>query len=375
MKTGRMHESGFTLIEMLVAVAIFLAIGGAAISLYTSHVSLFNDQQRQSVLNFTLRNAAAQIQTDAAQAGDGYFQGTDIAAWPIGISVLPPVTGTCFNPVALTYSAPCFDTLNIITVDTSTPVLAAHPSNCAGADLLTDSSSNICLTPVAGTTVAQLISGYHKNDHVLLEKGDGSMMTDIQLTSNGTSVSGNTMAQFSFTKTTSGGGGTNPIGSTNDSFQDPNSNWHSLLISTAEDKTGGNGCPTTPARITNDFDSNSWALRLIPVVYTVDASNTSDPKLMRITPTSADVIAEQVIGFKVGTSSINNSDATYVYDATQPPLCGDYPQIRSVRVTIIARALQQNDRTINTFDMGPYKVESLSVIVSPRNLSMKDQGN
>ena len=63
-------SGGFTLVELMVAMTIFLVIGGTAMSLFSQHANLFTTQQGEVGLNMTLRNALQQIQTDAVQAGN-----------------------------------------------------------------------------------------------------------------------------------------------------------------------------------------------------------------------------------------------------------------------------------------------------------------
>ncbi|MBI3669729.1 MAG: hypothetical protein HY237_08120, partial [Acidobacteria bacterium] len=53
----------------------------------------------------------------------------------------------------------------------------------------------------------------------------------------------------------------------------------------------------------------------------------------------------------------------------------DYTLVRAVRVSLIGRTPPVTDPTFkfrNTFDGGPYQIQGLSVVVNPRNLSMKD---
>ena len=64
------QESGFSLMELLVAMAVFIVISGAAVALVRRHIPLFTSQQNQAGLNITLRNAAAQIQIDYATYRD-----------------------------------------------------------------------------------------------------------------------------------------------------------------------------------------------------------------------------------------------------------------------------------------------------------------
>src|SRR5271170_7742343 len=77
---------GFTLIELMIAMTIFLVIGGAAMSLFRQHAALFNDQQYQIGLNVSLRNALSQMESDVVNAGTGWYSVANISSWPIGIT-------------------------------------------------------------------------------------------------------------------------------------------------------------------------------------------------------------------------------------------------------------------------------------------------
>src|SRR5690242_9442365 len=84
----RASSPGFSLVELMVAMAIFLVVGGAAVELAKKHVPLFTSQQSQTGLNLAMRNGVAQMQIDVVNAGTGYYQGVNIPSWPIGITVL-----------------------------------------------------------------------------------------------------------------------------------------------------------------------------------------------------------------------------------------------------------------------------------------------
>src|SRR5215467_6985854 len=84
----RSAADGFTLIELTIAISVFLIIGAAAMSLFKQHAALFNDQQYQIGLNVSLRNALSQMENDVVNAGTGWYNGVNsIASWPIGVTI------------------------------------------------------------------------------------------------------------------------------------------------------------------------------------------------------------------------------------------------------------------------------------------------
>jgi hypothetical protein len=98
---------------------------------------------------------------------------------------------------------------------------------------------------------------------------------------------------------------------------------------------------------------------------------------------------DQVIGFKIGAALWNCITDTvtpqYYYDASKydvnnnspPPYDAAYlfAFVRSLRVSLIARTTPSSDPSFtftNAFDGGRYLVQGASVVVNPRNLSMRD---
>src|SRR5215831_2136088 len=53
--------AGFSMIEMMIAMSVFLIIGGVAMSLFRQNTRLYTDQTNTVALNVTLRNALTQI--------------------------------------------------------------------------------------------------------------------------------------------------------------------------------------------------------------------------------------------------------------------------------------------------------------------------
>jgi hypothetical protein len=144
---------------------------------------------------------------------------------------------------------------------------------------------------------------------------------------------------------------------------------------------GTNGVSSDPLALTNAADSNKlgtqfcntdWVLKLAPITYRVDASNPANPQLLRIEGGQSNVIAEQIIGFKVGASIWNGTSVSdYSFDSSSYSY--DWALIRSIRVSMIGRTAPDWSSTFrNSFDGGAYKIESVSVVINPRNLSMND---
>ena len=366
----RKPAAGFSLVEMMVAVAIFLIIGGAAVNLVSKHAPLASSAQNQAGLNIALRNAIAQMEIDVSNAGTGFYPGANIAEWPVGLTVVNGSQAAACN-TGTTYTAACFDTLNVIAVDTTTPL--SHPTG-ATSDV-SDSSATLFVLPADSTTVTDLANDFHKNDWVMVLASDGSKMAVVQLTQDGKVAGGkvnlnhNGMDKTTFETVWTDSSGVTHTG-------DP------FSISAQHISTTNNKLGTT-------FTSNDWVLKLNPITYSVDNSNASNPKLIRTQGTNQDVVAEQIIGFRVGASVREGTDdQPYNFNASGPSdlsgctsNCGyenSWSQIRAVRISLIGRTPPNGDPTNkfrNSFDGGPYRIQGASVTINPRNLSMGDQTN
>jgi prepilin-type N-terminal cleavage/methylation domain-containing protein len=351
--------SGFTLLELMVAMGVFLTISATAFTLLQAHMPLYNQQQNQSAMNITLRNAVAQMQVDVVNAGSGFYPAINVPSWPVGMTVINAAGGAgCHTAGTTTYAAGCFDTLNVISSDPNTP--PAPPDN--GTSGCANTTAGVLyLVPVAPTTAATLAADYKSGDEVLLIQGSGAKMTSVVLTAAGaTAVTAEgTEVKLLFNATAADG--------TNTSANDP------LSISVTADNSAG--------QITNQFCSSDWAMRLTPTTYTVDATTPSDPKLTRKEAGTTNVIAEQIIGFKVGAMVYTGTadKPTYNFNASASVAAGGYNnsfnQIRSVLISLIGRTnptLSQNAAFANTFDGGPYRIEAVDVVVNPRNLTMNN---
>ena len=361
--------------------AVFIIVMGAALSLVSYQTPVYNKQQNYSKMNIQLRNAVAQLQLDAVNAGTGYYPGTDISDWPIGVTISNsnPVTA-CNTPSTYTYSSTCFDTLNIITTDPNTP--AAHPDNGTftlnqTTDCVITTTSPMYVYPNAGTTAATLAADYKSGDQLLLVDTGNSKLTTIKLTANGTTFTsgGTTGVKLVFSVTNADG--------TNSALHDP------LGITTVSANT----------KLNVNYCSNDWIMRLQPVTYSVDTTDPSVPKLVRAQAGTTTVLAEQIIGFKIGAAAWNtkgNDDASTASDATAYSYvssnndanndcstqssspwgyCNQWWLIRSVQVSLIGRTTPVTEPTYkyrNGFDQGPYQIESVVTSINPRNLSMNN---
>jgi prepilin-type N-terminal cleavage/methylation domain-containing protein len=356
--------SGFTLIELMTAMLVFLVIGAAAVNLIRRHAPLFASQQNQATLNIGVRNAVAQMQMDVVNAGSGFYPGANMPFFPVGITIANTANVGCFDPTTFAYTA-CFDRLNVLTADDSIP--PAHPSgNAAGTAAADTTTGTMYLTfpgvtpaPTAGDLTSWATNKFAAGTELLLIQGGSDfngnpLMTTVILTS-ATPVPG--AIQVNFTSTLGGG--------VPASLPDPMG-----IITTADTD-----------QLTNSFDpAQDYAIKLSGYSYGVDTSDPTNPKLVRVPfgnllTGAQNVIAEQIIGFKV--AAWNTFSNSYVYDSTLPKgptgYGGDWTSIKAVRIDLTARTPVNSDPNNvfkNTLDGGPYQVQKISVVINPRNLSM-----
>ena len=331
----RTPSHGFTLIELMVAMTIFLIIGGAAMTLFKQHANLFTTQQGEVGLNMNLRNALQQIQMDGVEAGNGFYVGgaTQTSSTPAGITIQN--------------AAGAFDTVYFI--QATTP---AVPLGGAAGCILTTSGSAI----LAPSTVPASQFG----NYVMFMKPDNTQFTVAQLTA----ASGNS-GVTTLTYTPTNADGTSP--------SDP-----TLLTATPNPPNAPPGYEGVGDKFCNPGD---LAVGLSWVEYYVDGQN----RLVRKTSGgSQEYVADNILGFKVGAatyqSGAGNSTSTpaYSFCATCPQPTGYsniFTLIRSVRVSLIGRTppgqfTGQSFR--NNYDGGQYRIQALSLVINPRNLSMND---
>ncbi|MGH9355781.1 MAG: PulJ/GspJ family protein [Terriglobia bacterium] len=343
------EAAGFSLLELLFAMAVFLIVSGAAFSLFTPQQAQFHQQEQNAGLNIGLRNTMTKLQLDLANAGTGYYVGANIPGFPVGVTLVNNPSGTgCHTSGTTTYTANCFDTLNIVAVNSAVPPI--HPDGAGGCSSVT--SSTIFADAAPGLTLAATAANYKAGDQILLLLGNGSKISSFILTADG-AVSG---SYVELQHNASNADGTNAAS------DDP------LGITThANSKLGITFCTA------------DWLLNLQPITYEPDTSNANDPKLVRVQGGSTVTMMDQVIGFRVGAAIWNSSSGTtyqtYNYDASTYDNAYDFTLIRSLRISLIGRTTPSTDPAYvfrNSFDSGRYQVQGISIVVDPRNLSMND---
>jgi prepilin-type N-terminal cleavage/methylation domain-containing protein len=352
---------GFSLLELMVAMAMFMVIGAAAMTLIKAHMPMASSSANQAGLTMNLRNSLAQIELDAVNAGAGYYPGVNVSDWPVGFTIVNQDETVACNSGGVndTFGANCFDTLNIISGDPT--VVPLHPA----VGVNTDTTGSVSVTVPATTTAAALAASFHTGDELLwLGTASPSLITTTVLT--GPGVPNGATVTLTFNKTTGGLNTTDPY-----------------LIAKYADSSYTNALLTG-----STFTTSDWIIKLSPITYWVDYTTTpANPKLMRSQGGNKDVVAEQIIGFRVGAAArFNTTTTNYLFNASGPSVasgcttnCGynnDWAQVRAIRVSVIGRTPPNSDLATNyhnSFDGGPYKIQGLSVTINPRNLSMTDQ--
>jgi prepilin-type N-terminal cleavage/methylation domain-containing protein len=410
--SARRRSKGFSLLEMLVAMAVFLVVAGAAFSLFNKHLSLVTQQQNLSNVNIGLRNAMSQLELDLAGAGKNLFSGvqqsgTPVTPFSLGVIVrnhTPAAAGACVANANWAYptNRACFDSLTIINAKqcggTNAPVLQIDdPGNSteslASSSIVWGNDFN------PGANLATDASCYKAGDEILV----------IQ-PSTGTAPTCDNNVQFNYCMAV--------VTLTKDAKVSGNK------IQLQHNPTGAGTDPLQiifdPSGLTNYQNANGLGVGYSSGAYIVDLGDGSsdvtyavvanpvvgnDDQLLRCTgatctAANSQVLTDQVIGFKIGAILWDNSktnatdDANFFYDASKyctdaipgadcsltPPPANDpydFSLIRAIRVSMIARTTPNSNAAMNRnfrngFDGGPYLVQQGSVAVDLRTITNSD---
>ncbi len=407
---------GFSLAELLIAMAMFLIVAGAGFSLFDQHVALATKQQSLSGLNIGMRNAMSQLEADLAGGGQNLLASVqgNVAPFSLGILVqngVPGTAATC-SPNTANWSYPipsaCFDSFTIINVKACAaaggpyaPVLVIDDPGNAQESLSTSSIAwgndfN------AGASLTNDASCYNNGDELLVIQFPSSGTTQVQCDNNQFNYC---MAVVTLTKDAQVSGGKielqhNPTGASSDPL--------GIVFNSA----GGTNFTKANA-LGIGYSNGAYIIDLgngsNDITYAVQANpaNSSDAELMRCagtscTGTNGQAVTNQVIGFKVGAALWDNAQtgatdiANYFYNSanycsgavggadcsTSPPPANDpndFASIRSIRISMVGRTSPNSDLKLatfkNGFDNGPYLVQQASVVVDLRNMSINEFGN
>ena len=352
-------SQGFSLVELLVAIAVFLIISSAAFTLFNNQQTLLTQQQGLAGLNIGVRNALTQIQIDGVNGANGLVLGAYAPAWPVGATIVNqnPASACNTGPPNYQFGASCFDSITFILADRNTPTC-----NLA-ANLNTNTASTVNVIPSTGTAAAYA-GNFLAGDELIVVSGAGKPFTTITLTGPGTVSGASITLNFTSTSAT----GVNP----KDSPGPPLGTGLLLTTDALLTYLGVNYYQNSP--------TTDWVIRLAPITYYVDTSNPYDPKLMRQVGTgTAATVVDQVVAFKVGAALEDDNSGNYYYNAAAATnqaggYNNDFTLVRSVRVNLMARTSPNATLSYrNQFDGGPYQVQGGSVVVNIRNMSMNDQ--
>src|SRR5581483_3053995 len=267
-RSSRKALAGFSLIELMVAMSVFLIVGGAVVALVRRHVPLFNTAQNQAGLNVTLRNAVAQLQMEVVNAGSSYSAANPMPFWPIGATIQTATKPNC--QLTRNYVSSCFDRFSLIDADPNLPALA--PGDQTGkVNIDTSGNATIYLT-FPGNPANAPTSSYDAWA-TLLPAG-----TEIMLVQGGTDMPA---GQPRITVTV---------------VQSPGAVRSGNSVQVPIALTSGTGAPTQDpmgiydageaARFTSVFNPQlDYAIKLNSTVYSVDGTDITNPKLIRTNPT------------------------------------------------------------------------------------------
>ena len=425
------------MVELLIAMALFLIVASAAFSLFNQHVQMATRQQNFSSVNIALRNAMSQLELDLSGAGQNLVS-TDTRAqgenFTLGVIIhnnfagVAPACSANTTSWAYPISSACFDSFTTVNLKpcaaaggTTAPVLQLN--DIGGA---TEFLNNLASPVYGNDTALPGDSTTATNDATCYKNGDEILV--VQVPTQSDSFVSCDAGNFSYCMgvvtltadaTTSLQGGTYYIklphgtaGAANDPLQIVYGAGGITNFSNALNIATGytSGIGTFIMDLGTAANNN-----IVTYAILANPANAADPQLDRCpgptcTNANAQVVADQVIGFKVGADIWGSQQGNaaeignYIYNAAHycsnamvasagPPVtyvdCTatppafydpyDYTLVRSVRISLIGRTTPAIDQQMaafqNGFDGGPYLVQQASVVIDVRNLSDLDSTN
>jgi prepilin-type N-terminal cleavage/methylation domain-containing protein len=419
------RSRGFTLIELMMAMVVFLIIAGTAFSVFNQHINSITTQENLSGVNLALRNATAQLQMDVSAGGQNLLAGApsapDFSAGVIINNSVPGKAAACTPNASYGYPVPsaCFDSITIFgpqktgcaaTTTGYPPVLLLASDH--GATQSAASSPFYGTDPTNSANNAADAACYKSGDELLvIETGEGGgtlqcgggasdqwpyCMTAVTLTS-AASTSGSDIQLAIDTASSSG----QASGCPGAACSDP----QGIL-------TNPGGTPNYTYALASSFSPSATSYivdigqstSVVTYQVQLNPSNAADPQLVRCDVNGCAVLADQIIGFKVGAALSSNEAngqpdiANYYYDSSQyctealingvsvdcdtAPTNNapyDYTLVRAVRVSLVARTAPRTDITFNKFsngfDGGPYLIQQASTVVDLRGVSIGEFQN
>jgi len=353
---SRVH-AGFTLVELMVAMAMFLAMAGAAFTLFAEHAQLASRQENLSAVNIGLRNAMAQLEIDLSSAGQNLLSsvpGNSGTAFSLGAIIQNSVTGVAaactVNTSSWAYptSSVCFDSLEIVNPKLCSSCATPYSSYPYVPVLqISDTADNLNTTTTIQATdsnsadtlsLATVAANFQNGDELVIvtpANGHGNpphcpsngvttsqspfCMTTVTLTANATVLAAascpiTTASCIRLTHSLVGSAGqpaacpgtncTDPLGIVYNTFAPNSANYYSAL---SPGTYGTNSYVIDMGSGTNDV----W--------YSVlqNPSNAADTQLMRCVGgpcngANEQQLTDQVIGFKAGAALWNQAATTEI---------------------------------------------------------------
>lgn len=367
----RHSQQGFTIVELLIAIAVTLVVMTAAMMIYQRSVQVAGVVSNRAEMQAELRAAADQISRDLNQAGTGIpiggipipsaaTGGTDpkigcdsntcylTASLSNGVlyKVVPengigPTTTEATDAIVIGYVEPVASDPN----DPNASGTAPNWSTYTTQNIADDGSS---LTMPAGTTpkIDDPAYGLVIGDLLLLQAGSGSALGVV--------------TNFDGTNNTISFSSRDPLNINQPSA--PVGNIASLMIN-PKPATPPNFPPTTVSRI----------MMVTYFIQQVNTSTATDYRLMRQvdarTPTPvAEHIEDLQFTYDVFDDSSNTLTVNLPDAATGSPPTPKPNQIRKINMTITARSSRPNAQ-------GNYDRLTITTSIGPRNLSFHEKYN